>query len=125
MRRERAQRVYATVDGQERHGARVSAVQGDVGTPGGRRGRGFGSTLRSTLGSTRTARAPDVARVDRGSTLGRCAVHEPGGFELRNLRAYQGGTAAHRDLSQYNDFARKAIEKREKEERERREREGG
>ena len=61
----------------------VSAVQGDVGTPGRRRGRELGGGFRSTLGSTRAARAPDVARVDRGSTLGRCAVHEPGGFELR------------------------------------------
>ena len=34
MRRERAQRVHATVDRQERHGARVSAVQGDVGVAG-------------------------------------------------------------------------------------------
>jgi len=42
----------------------------------------------------------------------------PGGSSYVNLRAYQGGTAARRDLSQYNDFARKAIEKREREQRE-------
>lgn len=42
----------------------------------------------------------------------------PGGSSYVNLRAYQGGTAARRDLSQYNDFARKAIEKRERERRE-------
>ena len=60
-----------------------------------------------------------------GLPSGGAPFTSPGGSSYVNLRAYQGGTAAHRDLSQYNDFARKAIEKREKEERERREREGG
>ena len=60
-----------------------------------------------------------------GLPSGGAPFTSPGGSSYVNLRAYQGGTAAHRDLSQYNDVARKAIEKREKEERERREREGG
>ena len=41
----------------------------------------------------------------------------PGGAMYVNLRRFQAGTAAGRDLEQYGSFARRAIEKREREER--------
>jgi hypothetical protein len=41
----------------------------------------------------------------------------PGGARYVNLRRFQAGTAAGRDLEQYGSFARRAIEKREREER--------
>ena len=48
------------------------------------------------------------------------AITSPGGTSYVNLRAYQAGTAAGRDLGQYNFFARRAIERREREEERRR-----
>ena len=47
-------------------------------------------------------------------------ITSPRGTSYVNLRAYQAGTAAGRDLGQYNFFARRAIERREREEERRR-----
>ena len=43
----------------------------------------------------------------------------PSGARYVNLARFQAGTASGRDLEQYNDFARRAIEKRQREERRR------
>ena len=75
-------------------------------------------TRRGTrLSRFRRRRRPDgtTAKTDPDTSA---PFTSPGGSSYVNLRAYQGGTAARRDLSQYNDFARKAIEKREREQRE-------
>ena len=47
------------------------------------------------------------------------SLSSPSGARYVNLARFQAGTASGRDLEQYNDFARRAIEKRQREERRR------
>jgi hypothetical protein len=47
------------------------------------------------------------------------SLSSPSGSRYVNLARFQAGTASGRDLEQYNDFARRAIEKRQREERRR------
>lgn len=82
------------------------------------------ATAREDDGDDATGNAPLPTPAPHAGTTGcpdpdsSAPFTSPGGSSYVNLRAYQGGTAARRDLSQYNDFARKAIEKREREQRE-------
>ena len=46
-------------------------------------------------------------------------VLSPGGTRYVNLARFQQGTNTGRDLGGYNDFARRAIEKRQQEEKRR------
>ena len=99
-------------------------------------GDGFAGDARATCPLCRagwidqepTRTAERIDRID-GARLAkpgsRDDVSEPlspaSGARYLNLARFQAGTASGRDLEQYNDFARRAIEKRQREERRREE----
>ena len=60
------------------------------------------------------APAPDASHAPGGAAE---ACTSPGGTSYVNLRRYQPGTASGRDYGQYNEFAQRAIERRENERR--------